>query len=883
MKKMKKPGQRSCGVLWCWVLWGLLSAGTNGLAASEQTQVASSPAKAQILNAFQQDPDFQQLVSSADIVLNRPVARRESGMPIGTGRVGSLVWTTPQAIKFQINHTDVYASDCTSRSFFQRDSDYGFGLGFVDVRLVDNGEDVFTSQHTKQRLSVYDAVLNLQGRDVAVRVFGWSGRDVLVVEVTDQRKQPQVVKIVLRTLRPCRVRRFEHLALSDFVQQGETVVLRQRFTEGDYYCGSALAVRVLGRPVKIRQPCDEQVELVLPAGKGRFTVLLAADASFDRGHKVVDKAIQKLNAAERLGADKLFEQNRRWWHSFWSRWFIRLHSEDGQADDVQLHYYYYLYVMACSSRGRYPPRFGGMIWKTGGDFCRWGTKHWWHNLSCYYRAVFESGHWELLEPVFNMYSNMYDSCARAAQQTWGCHGIWIPETVDFNGMAELPEEIAREMQDLYLLRKPWELRSLRFRQFAVGKHPHISRWNWKGPGHWENGQWTFKESPHAPFSYLVHILTTTAKVAYFYWLRYEYTLDETWLRERAYPMLKGTAELFRTFPGVWKEADGKYHIHNVNNHEPVRGCRDAMESIAAMKGVLPLAIYTSERLNVDKTLRAQWRELLENLTDLPTNDDPDSLTPRRPGDPVFWTAGRFPFRGGRTDWGRLIPVVYYDLCTLETPNERMRQIANASFDHAYPHVDQNVRVHVLSRCAIAAALLGRAQAVQYMIPNQIRQSKAQIKRFIDYRITRAGILDNRMTLREGAEAIGIQRLGRAAAATQYALLQSVPPAPGQPPVIHVFPAWPKQWEAEFRLAARGGFRVQAAQRNGHVAYVQIESTAGAVCRIRNPWPGCAVSVCCNGKVLLTSKRDVLSFPTTKGRVYQLTQAVSNQRSQEKAL
>lgn len=83
--------------------------------------------------------DHARLVSSADIRLHRPVARRESGMPIGTGRMGSLVWTTPDAMHFQINHTDVYASDCYSQSFFQRDSDYGFGLGFVDIRVVDYG------------------------------------------------------------------------------------------------------------------------------------------------------------------------------------------------------------------------------------------------------------------------------------------------------------------------------------------------------------------------------------------------------------------------------------------------------------------------------------------------------------------------------------------------------------------------------------------------------------------------------------------------------------------------------------------------------------------------------------------------------------------------
>ena len=70
--------------------------------------------------------------------------------------------------------------------------------------------------------------------------------------------------------------------------------------------------------------------------------------------------------------------------------------------------------------------------------------------------------------------------------------------------------------------------------------------------------------------------------------------------------------------------------------------------------------------------------------------------------------------------------------------------------------------------------------------------------------------------KKGAEAIGIQRLGRAAVATQYALLQKVPPPPGKQPVIHVFPACPKTWDADFTLAARGGFLVTSSRHDGRI-------------------------------------------------------------------
>lgn len=47
------------------------------------------------------------VVSRADLIYNAPVARSEEGSPIGNGRMGTLVWTTPSALKCQINRVDI--------------------------------------------------------------------------------------------------------------------------------------------------------------------------------------------------------------------------------------------------------------------------------------------------------------------------------------------------------------------------------------------------------------------------------------------------------------------------------------------------------------------------------------------------------------------------------------------------------------------------------------------------------------------------------------------------------------------------------------------------------------------------------------------------------
>jgi hypothetical protein len=48
------------------------------------------------------DVDYGVLVSRADLVYDRPVSHSEEGMPLGNGRMGSLVWTAPTALRLQI-------------------------------------------------------------------------------------------------------------------------------------------------------------------------------------------------------------------------------------------------------------------------------------------------------------------------------------------------------------------------------------------------------------------------------------------------------------------------------------------------------------------------------------------------------------------------------------------------------------------------------------------------------------------------------------------------------------------------------------------------------------------------------------------------------------
>ncbi len=814
--------------------------------------------------------DYPRLAARADLRYDKAVESSDHGLPIGNGTVGTLVWTTPTALRMQINRVDVYPNNRYTNSFYRRHRsvvgmegrDYCSGCGFVDIDFVDYGPDVFPHDNTSQHLSVYDGVVTVAGAGVSARAAAWQKGDVIAVEIDDQRDTPTPVNVNLRMLRPPTVETRNHLAKSELAVRGDRIILTQKFTEGSYYCGSAVVIGAAGRRCKAKLANWTEVRLSVEPASGKFVVLIASAASFDPNEDIVASAERQLDAAEGKGFAGLLADNERFWRRFWSKGFVHLHSADGVADEIEKRYNYFLYIMASGSRGKLPAKFNGMIWSTEGDRREWGAQHWWNNLSFLYKGLFAANRPELMDPMFDMYSGMYDSLATAARQQWDSKGIFIPEAVWFDGLAELPEDIAAEMHDLYLLRKPWSRMSERFRRFADPKHPQNARWNWKDYGKWVDGHWQYPDKGAGPFGQCVHILSTTGRLPYLYWQRYEFTLDKEWLRERAYPMLKGAAEFYRNFPHVKKGADGRYHIDHVNNNEGSWDCYDPMDEMVAMHGVFPAAIKASQILNVDAELRKLWQEFLDNLAPLPTSDNPQAGIAREPNEPIYWiNTVKSRYLRGRSRISQR-PFIYCDLCTIETKYhdpERFK-IANDTFD-------LSIKKGVTYRMDIAAAILGRTEDLKRLLPGKLGlipgwQDRA--KRF----------LPNRLANWEGPQAITVEDLGMAVEALHRALCQAVPPGPARDTVMNVFCAWPREWDAAFTLLCRGGFLVTSSMQNGRIEFVEIKSLAGAQCRLRNPWGEKAVAVYRDGTKWKDMAGALLRFETAREEVFVIVPAGS---------
>ena len=125
---------------------------------------------------------------------------------------------------------------------------------------------------------------------------------------------------------------------------------------------------------------------------------------------------------------------------------------------------------------------------------------------------------------------------------------------------------------------------------------------------------------------------------------------------------------------------------------------------------------------------------------------------------------------------------------------------------------------------------------------------------------------------EGKTAHSIEMLGSIATSLQEGLIQSLSARPGQPEVITILPAWPRHWNAAFRLLTRDGFLVTTSYRDGQVEFVELQSRFGEPCRMRNPWHGPCQLIESNGSADGPSRTlagDLLTFETAKERSYRL--------------
>ena len=308
----------------------------------------------------------------------------------------------------------------------------------------------------------------------------------------------------------------------------------------------------------------------------------------------------------------------------------------------------------------------------------------------------------------------------------------------------------------------------------------------------------------------------TGLVLQVFWQYYQYTGNISFLRNKAYPIMREGARFYADY--VKKGKDGYYHViptvsqENWGITKNFKYNRDSVGALSMIRYHLNACINASEKLGLDLEERKKWQEIVMHLAPYPTYMTDEG--------PIFVDVRDAP------------------------PNPRLIQCADLAMvlwgEHI--HLDSDPELLEIARRT-------------YLL-----MDKENKKYHWKHRPSYMATIERRLGLPRTVPVFEVEDL-----------LMS---CTGQ---IHLFPGVPADMGARFeRLLAVGGFEVSAQKKGGKVGSFRVKSLAGECCRFKNPWRPYLPSVMRlsdRQHIPVEVNNDTVSFPTLPTEVYEIRKVV----------
>jgi len=457
------------------------------------------------------------------------------------------------------------------------------------------------------------------------------------------------------------------------------------------------------------------------------------------------EACQRVQAAADAGFGRIESAHRRWWASFWNTSKVQIPDEN-----LLRQYHFGMYMLGSSSRrGFLMPGLQG-LWRMEPEGRGWNDYTNDLNVQMNYWPIYTANHLELGWPYYDTVRGWLPETRRFTNEYWGCRGV------QFSCCASPHEGLA--------------------------PRGYVTTLHWSG---------------HAAF------------VAQNFWTHYQYSKDQQFLRDVAYPFLKECAEFYLDF--LTKNPRGQYDIWPSNTPEAGEGSYEAWGKnpamdIALIRLLFRAIIESCDTLKRDPDLASQCRERLERLAPYPMRNGhliemeskeflyshrhPGMLTPIYPcadltGRAAERSIERY-IEKGRWLWGGFSPVWVAAACARIGRGEQARDLLR-EFMEVYTPAQGGFNLN------------------------------------FDYRRTGRGVTEHMTFTNETNSGFSASLLEM--------LLQS------HHGVIRVFPAVPRDWsDASFEnLRAVGAILVSAKRRNGQTTEIVMRSERGGIVRYEDPW------------------------------------------------
>jgi alpha-L-fucosidase 2 len=771
-------------------------------------------------------------LSRHDIVYQTPAYEGFEGFPVGNGDMGGMVWNTNNGVEVQINKNDLFDQSheenrSTLRGGVRLNIDFG-APGFDWIYLDD----------FEGRLSLQNAEVTLKAKTPFMEnsVISWvvPDKNVWCFQIKassfNQLKEGTKIRVSLERWGS---RAFpgwygyfskdtkSGLGNTNSLIIGKDLVLEEAFQELHF----SVVCRILGEETSAEIISSNRLELETKGIKPDhdLTVIVSMVTS-NESENPTQSAVQLLNDFEKQTLLKEKEAHQKWWKNYWSQSFVHL-----ENDYIENIYYLRRYLMASSSRGKFPVVFNGGLWNWNHDVRNWVTQHHWNTQQQYWGLCAQND-CDLMLPYLNTYFSLISKAEEHAKKRGAENAILWAEPHDFFG-------------------------SMTF---------------------WERGD-------------MLNNFTPASQIAGLFWEYFQYTSDTVFLAEKAYPFMKKAAE-FYVQKLQWDSLKNEYFIFPSQPYENPRSnnLRNPVTDRNVIISNFANCINAARILNLDKAKIKEWQHILGNLWPIPYQTVPEAGEVIAH---AWYPDGTiFPKIEERGKWlshmsASTSAVFPANLVGIDLTNTREYNAMVNMIRHRSP------TVNAISPEPIVAARLGMGNEVLTMMQNGIRRLQhfpqglfynidhwynlslymdslktPDISAQRDYIYDERSHYPNKLPAKPFIQC-GLEPQSIYGAAINEMLLQS------NEGKIRVFPAVPDNWASTFTLLARGAFVVSSEiRKDGTIPGVYIESRKGNVCRIVNPWSGSEVTVVSRNEPdrkirYETDEKNGFEFKTLPGHSY----------------
>jgi len=789
-------------------------------------------------------------LSQHDIVYLSPPEDPTLGLPTGNGDVGALLWTTGRELVLAINKCDTW-DDNKPRPFHnwgdQEEENYTTlrHCGRLVIDLGCPAFDLLYQEDFQGRLELATAVASLRATTpfakVAVSSYVSADPAVLVVRCETNSSDAYSPQVRLERWGSRVFGHWYSLVVPDpsrglegtetHIERNRVVIKQELRTLSFVVAAQIVSDGQAALPVRLHSRAGA---VNLPAARrSAFTIFVTAVTSENspnplaEAHRILDGAI----AAGEAGIRKRHEND---WREFWSRSMIDLPEKY-----LENYWYLNLYLANSSSRGAYPPHFCNGLWGWNRDFVPWVYYFHW-NEQWYAWPLQAANHPELAQPYFRYRRAQLPHATELASQELKKPGAFYADVAERRGYNDLGVS-----------------------------HNHT-------PG---------------------------AQIAMDFWRQYTYTGDEAFLRDAAWPVIREVTRFNAAC--LTLGADSHYHISGTSAYEGSPLFDDTITDLAMIRALFPVAVRVGTMVGHDSVEIQNWQKMLDNLTPFHLVElDPSEFEQR--GNELVHRGGLAPGKqlasrkvlavGGDAS-GKWIRNRYSDRreAYYGIPDPEMSPVFPAGVigladrgSELFRAAVTQLRLHPKAEVTdptwlcksasmaggegggiacmgwcpypIALARLGLADELVSELINSISawQFYPQgfghygpyfvFKRDQEFRWNQNQVRDASSPL-PGNQArkfpfptwpfrhFDNEAMPIVACAINEMLLQSYDGT------IRLCPSVPATWNVRFDLAAAGGFRVSAEQRDGRILFVSLASRLGGPCRIHHPWPSEGMPVC----------------------------------------